>query len=126
LNVAFLVGLAFVVAASANFPVIIFSLFWRRFNTTGAICTLLCGLFSALGLVLIGPAVIGPKGLMLAGLDPIFPLTNPGIVSIPIGFLAGWIGTLASAREYASESRFDELQIRALTGFGAEASAKAH
>jgi cation/acetate symporter len=126
LNVAFLVGLAFAVAASANFPVIIFSLFWRRFNTTGAMCALLSGLFSALGLVLIGPAVIGPKGLMLAGFVPIFPLANPGIVSIPIGFLAGWIGTLASAREYTSESRFDELQIRALTGFGAEASAKAH
>jgi len=126
LNVAFLVGLAFAVAASANFPVIIFSLFWRRFNTTGAMCALLSGLFSALGLVLIGPTVIGPKGLMLAGLAPIFPLANPGIVSIPIGFLAGWIGTLASAREYTSESRFDELQVRALTGFGAEASAKAH
>ena len=75
---------------------------------------------------MIGPAVIGPKGLMLAGFEPIFPLTNPGIVSIPIGFLAGWIGTLASAREYTSESRFDELQVRALTGFGAEPSGKSH
>ena len=63
---------------------------------------------------------------MLKSVDPLFPLTNPGIVSIPIGFIAGWLGSLVSAREPISEARFEELQVRALTGFGAEVSTKSH
>ncbi|WP_158810338.1 cation acetate symporter [Beijerinckia sp. L45] len=122
LNVAFLVGLAFAVAASGNLPVILFSLFWRRFNTTGAVAALSIGLCSALGLVAVGPAFIGPRGLFFHDLHPLLTLTNPGIVSIPLGFIAGWLGTLLGVREAHSESRFRELQIRALTGFGAEVS----
>jgi len=122
LNVAFLVGLAFAVAASANLPVILFSLFWKRFNTSGAVAALSVGLCSALGMVVVGPAFIGPKGLLLHGLHPLSTLINPGIVSIPLGFLAGWLGTVLTRREPRSERRFRDLQTRALTGFGAEVS----
>lgn len=126
LNVAFLVGLAFAIAASANLPVILFSLFWKRFNTFGAVAALLTGLLSAVGLVLVGPASLGPKGLILPHVQPWVTLINPGIVSIPLGFLAGWLGTLLSGREPNSERKFHELQIRALTGFGSEVSDRAH
>jgi cation/acetate symporter len=126
LNVAFLVGLAFAVAASANLPVILYSLYWKRFNTAGAVSALIAGVASAVGLVLAGPAVIGPKGLMLTDVQPLISLINPGIISIPIGFFAGWLGTVLTARELSSEERFITLQVRALTGFGSEQSAKPH
>jgi cation/acetate symporter len=126
LNVAFLVGLAFAVAASANLPVILYSLYWKRFNTTGAVSALIAGVVSAVGLVLVGPAVIGPKGLVLTDVQPLISLINPGIISIPIGFFSGWLGTVLTARELISEERFTLLQVRALTGFGSEQSAKSH
>ena len=126
LNVAFLVGLAFAVAASANLPVILYSLYWKRFNTTGAVSALIAGVVSAAGLVLVGPAVIGPKGLVLTDVQPLISLINPGIISIPIGFFSGWLGTVLTARELISEERFTMLQVRALTGFGSEQSAKSH
>jgi cation/acetate symporter len=110
-NVAFLVGLAFAVAASANLPAILFSLFWKRFNTTGAVCGLAAGLASSIGLILLSPSVRGPGAP--------FPLENPGIVSIPIGVFAAWLGTLASS-DRSSEEKFTELQVRAETGIGAE------
>lgn len=110
-NVAFLVGLAFAVAASANLPAIVFSLFWKRFNTAGAVCGLATGLASSIGLILIGPAVQGPGAL--------FPLENPGIVSIPLGFFASWLGTVMSG-DRSSEEKFTELLVRANTGLGAE------
>lgn len=120
LNVAFLVGLAFAVAASANLPVILYSLFWRRFNTTGALSALWTGIISSVGLVLVSPAIIGPAGLALPEATPLVTFVNPGIVSIPLGFLAGLVGTLISQREENSEKRFEELRQRSLTGYGAE------
>ena len=122
LNVAFLVGLAFAVAASANLPVILYSLFWKRFNTPGAVASIATGLVTAVGLVLVSPSVIGEKGIMLKGVEPLISLSNPGLVSIPAGFLAGWLVTMATSREPSSESRFEELRLRALSGFGAEKS----
>jgi len=110
-NVAFLVGLAFAVAASANLPVILLSLFWRRFNTTGAVCGLGAGLASSIGLILVSPSVRGPGAP--------FPLDNPGIVSIPVGFLAAWLASLMT-RDTSSEQKFSELLVRANTGLGAE------
>lgn len=126
LNVAFLVGLAFAVAASANLPVVLYSLFWRRFNTAGAVSAIAAGLVSAIGLVLVSPAFIGPKGLVLNHLQPLINFSNPGIVSIPIGFLAGWLMTVVTGREPGGDRRFDELHTRALTGFGAETSDQIH
>ncbi len=120
LNVAFLVGLAFAMAASANLPVLIYSLHWRRFNTAGAVSAVVVGLITAVGLAVVGPSVIGEDGIMLHGIEPLTTLSNPGIVSVPAGFLAGWLGTMLTAREARSEERFDQLRLRALTGHGAE------
>ncbi|MBV9719866.1 MAG: cation/acetate symporter ActP [Candidatus Eremiobacteraeota bacterium] len=111
-NVAFLVGLAFAVAASANVPVILLALSWRRFSRLGAIAGMLAGLISSLALIAVSPVLMGAHA--------IFPLENPGIVSIPIGLLGAIAGTLVS-RDRESEAMFDQLQVRATTGLGAEA-----
>ncbi|WP_051710574.1 cation acetate symporter [Streptomyces sp. NRRL S-350] len=119
LNVAFLVGLAFAVAASANLPVLLYSLFWSRFTVRGAVWSVYGGLVPAIVLVLFSPVVSGSKVALFPGVDfHWFPLENPGIVSIPLGFLAGWIGTVTSL-EPADADRFAELEVRALTGAGA-------
>ncbi|MDP2772875.1 MAG: cation acetate symporter [Nocardioides sp.] len=129
LNIAFLVALAFAVAASANLPAIVYNMFWRRFNTRGATWSIYGGLASSLGLVFFSPVMSGK------GLDPVtgknlsllptsidiswFPLENPGLVSIPLGFLFGYLGTI-SRRELSAEEKFTELEVRALTGAGSE------
>ncbi|MFF8407427.1 cation acetate symporter [Streptomyces sp. NPDC015684] len=119
LNVAFLVGLAFAVAASANLPVLLYSLFWRYFTTRGAVWSVYGGLLPALGLVLLSPVVSGSPGSLFPGVDfQYFPLQNPGIVSIPLGFLAGWLGTVTSD-EVADEAKYAETEVRSLTGAGA-------
>jgi cation/acetate symporter len=110
-NVAFLVGLAFAVAASANVPVILLALAWRRFSRAGAIVGMLSGLVSSLLLIGISPVTMGPHA--------IFPLENPGVVSIPIGFIGAILGTLF-VRDPNSEEMFNQLQVRATTGLGAE------
>ncbi|MGW0120029.1 solute symporter family protein [Streptomyces sp. NPDC003327] len=119
LNVAFLVGLAFAVAASANLPVLLYSLFWRRFTTRGAVWSVYGGLVPAVLLVLFSPVVSGSPEAMFPGVDfHVFPLQNPGVVSIPLGFLAGWLGTVTSP-EPPDEARHAETEVRALTGAGA-------
>jgi cation/acetate symporter len=120
LNVAFLVALAFAVAASANLPALLYNLFWKRFNTRGATWSIYGGLVSAVGLVLFSPVVSGSETALLTDVDfAWFPLQNPGIVSIPFGFLMGWLGTVTS-KETESQARFAELEVRSLTGAGAE------
>ena len=121
-NVAFLVGLAFAVAASANLPVIVLSIFWRRFSTAGAVAGLFVGLASSIVLIMISPSVMGTEAKALIHGQPIFPLKNPGIVSIPLGFLAAIVGTFLR-REPRAEARFAELSVRANTGLGAEKAA---
>jgi len=119
LNVAFLVALAFAVAASGNLPAILYSLFWKRFNTSGAVWAIYGGLISAVVLVFFSPVVSGASNAMFPNHDwHWFPLSNPGIVSIPLGFLCGWLGTVLS-REPADEEKYAELEVRALTGAGA-------
>ncbi|MPY56462.1 solute symporter family protein [Streptomyces spongiae] len=119
LNVAFLVGLAFAVAASANLPVLLYSLFWRRFTTRGAVWAVYGGLVPAVALVLLSPVVSGSPESLFPGVDfQYFPLENPGLVSIPLGFLAGWLGTVVSAGE-PDEARHAETEVRSLTGAGA-------
>ncbi|MFD4658381.1 cation acetate symporter [Kitasatospora sp. NPDC058444] len=119
LNVAFLVGLAFAVAASSNLPVLLYSLFWSRFTARGAVWAVYGGLIPAIALVIFSPVVSGSAEALFPGLDfHWFPLENPGIVSIPLGFLAGWVGTVTSS-EPADPDRFAELEVRALTGAGA-------
>ncbi|MBA2376866.1 MAG: cation acetate symporter, partial [Rubrobacter sp.] len=126
LNVAFLVALAFAVAASGNLPALLYSLFWRRFNTQGAVWAIYGGLVTAVVLVLFSPVVSGKVSAegTSASLFPLgtdfswFPLENPGLVSIPAGFFFGWLGTVLS-KEY-NEGKFAEMEVRSLTGAGAE------
>jgi cation/acetate symporter len=121
LNVSFMVGLAFAVAASANFPALLLALTWRRFNTTGAIAGVLTGVFSSIFLVIISPTVwSGPEGT--EGAFAFYDLKNPGIISIPLGFLACYLGTVLSS-ERGAERSFHELYVRSETGLGAEKAA---
>jgi cation/acetate symporter len=122
MNIAFLVGLAFAIAASTNLPVLVYTLYWRRFSAGGAIAGLVVGAVTSVGLALVGPSVIGPEGILLHGTHPLTALANPGIISVPAGFLAGFLGTLLTRREPAAVERFEDLRIRALTGYGAETS----
>jgi len=117
-NVAFLVALAFAVAASANLPAILYSLFWKRFNTAGAMWAIYGGLISAVALVFFSPVVSGSATAMFPDSDwHWFPLNNPGIISIPLGFLCGWIGTVLSKED--DTAKYAELEVRSLTGYGA-------
>jgi cation/acetate symporter len=122
LNIAFLVALAFAVAASANLPSLIYNLFWRRFNTRGATWAIYGGLVMCVGLVFFSPVVSGPEtgtALFPESDWSYFPLSNPGIVSIPFGFLMGYLGTITS-RDDVAEKRYNELEVRSLTGAGSE------
>lgn len=119
-NVAFLVALAFAVAAAANLPTILFSLYWARFNTRGALWSMYGGLISTIVLIVFSPAVSGAKTAMIPDADfAWFPIANPGIVSIPLAFLLGILGTLTS-HEKGDPGLNAEMEVRSLTGIGAE------
>ncbi|MFB9906495.1 solute symporter family protein [Allokutzneria oryzae] len=127
-NIAFLVALAFAVAASANLPTILYSLFWKRFNTAGALWSIYGGLTVTVVLIVFSPVVsgkpvdpaTGKSASMLQGVDfHWFPLDNPGLVSIPLSFLLGYLGTVLS-KEKADAAKYAEMEVRALTGAGAE------
>jgi cation/acetate symporter len=118
INVGVLVILAIAVAASANFPVILLSIFWRRFNTAGVIGGMAVGLASSVILAFIGPAFL--KG------NAIFPIVNPTILSMPLGFVGAWAGTMMTSHSgrrairEAHEARFDAFVFRAHTGLDPE------
>lgn len=119
-NVAFLVALAFAVAASANLPTIIYSLFWKGFTTRGALWSMYGGLGSSIGLILVSPVLWGAESSFFPDADlALYPLTNPGIVSIPLSFLLGWIGSKTS-KVAEDVSKQAEMEVRSLTGVGAE------
>ncbi|WP_298459909.1 cation acetate symporter [uncultured Cellulomonas sp.] len=133
-NIAFLVALAFAVAASANLPTILYSLFWKKFNTTGALWSMYGGLISCIVLIALSPVVsgkVGPDGASLSMIKDtsvdfsVFPLENPGIVSIPLAFLLGWIGTQLGRRDESPE-KFAEMEVRSLTGAGSEKAVLHH
>jgi cation/acetate symporter len=120
LNIAFLVALAFAVAASANLPTILYSLFWKRFTTQGALWSIYGGLVACIGLIVFSPVVSGDPAALFPDVDfAWFPLKNPGIVSIPLSFLLGWLGTVLS-KERPDVDKYAELEVRSLTGIGAE------
>ncbi|MFE7751549.1 cation acetate symporter [Streptomyces sp. NPDC057428] len=119
LNVAGLVALAFAVAASANLPTILYSLFWKRFTTQGALWSIYGGLASSVLLVLFSPVVSGKVTSMFPDADfAWFPLENPGLISIPLGFLLGWVGSVLS-KEEPDKGKYAELEVKSLTGTGA-------
>jgi cation/acetate symporter len=117
-NVAFLVSLALALAASANLSTLLYSLFWKRFTTTGALWSIYSGLVTSLVLILFSPTVSGSADSIVRGVDfHWFPLTNPGIISIPVSFVCGWVATLAGS-EQADPAKFAEMEVRSLTGIG--------
>jgi cation/acetate symporter len=128
LNIAFLVALAFAIAASANLPTILYTLFWQRFTTQGALWSIYGGLIACVGLIIFSPVVSGAPKNPTTGVSPSlfqnvdfhwFPLNNPGLVSIPLAFFLGWLGTVLS-KEKPNEEKWAELEVRAFTGIGAE------
>lgn len=128
-NIAFLVALAFCVAASANLPTIIYSLFWKRFNTSGALWSIYGGLTSTIVLIIFSPVVSGKvdpvTGTSLSMIKDTavdfhwFPLDNPGIITIPLAFVLGIVGTFLS-KEPPHPEKFAEMEVRSLTGAGSE------
>jgi cation/acetate symporter len=129
-NIAFLVALAFAIAASANLPTILYSLFWKRFNTRGALWSMYGGLITCVTLIVFSPVVSGKAADPATGKSPsmftnpdidfhLFPLDNPGLVSIPLAFFLGWLGTVTS-KESSSRAKYAEMEVRSLTGAGAE------
>jgi cation/acetate symporter len=114
LNVAFLVSIAFAVAASANLPVILFTVYWKKFNTTGAIVGMLSGLLSCIIIVAGSPNIWGAAGKAILVGNPLINLANPGIISIPIGFLGAYIGTMLSTQK--DEKKYMEIKVKANTG----------
>jgi cation/acetate symporter len=108
-NVAYMVGLAFAIAASANFPALFLSIFWRRFTTGGAVASIWFGVISTITLIVLSPTVWVD---MLGHKAAIFPLKNPGLWTIPLSFAVAILVSLAT-REPSAESRFDEMQQRA-------------
>jgi cation/acetate symporter len=111
-NVQLLTGLTFSVAASANFPSLLLALTWRRFNRIGAIVGIVAELISSIALIILSPKVWGKPAP--------FPLGNPAIVSVPIGFIGCIVGSLLTGRDETALERFDEVRVRSATGLGAE------
>ena len=120
-NVAFLVSLAFAIAASANLPTILLSLYWRRFNTAGAVASMYTGTILSLVLIFFSPAVSGAPSAMFPTVDwSIFPLTSPGLVAIPLSFLVGIIVPFITKPDNLDHLTA-EMEVRSLTGVGVEA-----
>jgi cation/acetate symporter len=115
-NVAFMVGLAFAVAASANFPALLLSIVWRRFNTAGAVCSIVVGAAVSVVLILLSPTIWVD---LFHNARAIFPLRNPAIISMPAGFLAGIVASLI-VNEPEAELRFHDEKLRTYLGVGAE------
>jgi len=123
-NVAFMVGLAFGVAASCNFPVLILSMYWKGLTTRGAIWGSIAGLVSAVLIVVLSKAV---WVTVLGNKDPLFPYEQPAIFSMPIAFFFAWLGSVTDTSAQAAQEKeaFEDQYVRAQTGFGA-AGAAAH
>jgi cation/acetate symporter len=115
-NVAFMVGLAFAVAASANFPSLLLSIFWKRFTTKGAVAGIVAGLVTAIVLIILSPTVWVD---IFKHATPIFKLKNPGLFSMAAGFAAA-IGFSLAGREKPAEEKFAEQKLRSYVGVGAE------
>ncbi len=118
-NIAFMVGLAFAVAASANFPILMLSMFWKGLTTRGAVIGGFSGLILALLLIILGPSVWVQ---VLHNDAPIFPYGNPAIVSIPAAFIMAWLGSITDNSERAKRDRagYEAQYVRSMTGIGAE------
>ncbi|MGI5193772.1 solute symporter family protein [Streptomyces sp. CA-288835] len=118
LNIAFLVSLAFAIAASALLPSLLFNLWWKRFTTRGAIWSMYGGLLVAVLLTTLSPAISGNPTALLPDMDfALFPLRNPGLISIPVGFALAWAGSVLDHRQRGGAD-YTETEVRVLTGTG--------
>lgn len=115
-NVAFMVGLAFAIAASGNFPALLLSIAWKRFTTTGAAAGMVAGLVTATTLIVLSPTVWVD---VLGKPEAIFPYKSPGLFSMAAAFLTGVVATLLT-REPEAERKFEEEKVRAYVGIGAD------
>jgi cation/acetate symporter len=118
-NIAFVVGLAFAIAASANFPILVLSMYWRRLTTRGAVIGGALGLGSAVMLVILSPVVWVS---ILGNKTAIFPYEYPALFSVTLAFVGTWFFSITDKSESAKEEQalFDAQFIRAQTGIGAE------
>ncbi|SFF13496.1 sodium:solute symporter family transporter [Thermoflexibacter ruber] len=115
-NVAFMVGLAFAIAASANFPSLLLSILWKKLTTKGTAASIIVGSSSAILLIILSPTIMVD---ILKYETAIFPLKNPALISIPASFLTAWIVSLMS-KEPAAEAKFEKEKLRSYLGVGAE------
>jgi cation/acetate symporter len=115
-NVAFMVGLAFAIAASANLPALLLSLLWRRFTTAGAVTSMVVGNVSSVALIALSPTV---QVDIFKHATALFPLKNPAIVSVPLAVLAGVVVSLAR-RDVADQNKFEQIERRTALGGAAE------
>ncbi len=105
-NVAYMVGLAFAIAASGNFPALFLSIFWRKFTTNGAVASMVAGTLASLFLIYLSPTI---QIDLLKHTEAIFPLKNPGLVTIPLGFIVGIVVSLAK-KDRGAEKKFSEVE----------------
>ena len=110
-NVAFLATLAIAVAASANLPALLFTMYARRATAAGVMWGMIAGLVTAVGMILVSPIFLLE--------DALIPLKSPGLVSIPASFLLGFIGSMTE-RRLEDPVKQSEMEVRSLTGIGAE------
>ncbi len=115
-NVAYLVGLAFAVAASANFPALLLSVTWKKYTTAGAVASIVTGLSLAIGLIILGPDVWVK---VFKNDKPVFPLENPALISIPAAFIVGIVVSLLTPDPVA-QAKFEDEKLRSYAGIGAD------
>jgi cation/acetate symporter len=113
-NVAYMVSLAFAIAASANFPALVLAMFWRRATTPGLVASMVVGSVSTVALIALSPTVLVE---ILGRPEAVFPLRNPAVLTVPLAFLTGIGWSLATQRSGESEvARFDERERQMLVG----------
>jgi cation/acetate symporter len=115
-NVAFMVGLAFAIAASANFPSLLLSILWKPFTTAGAVSSIVTGTVLSIGLILFSPTVWVD---LLHNKVALFPLKNPALISMPMAFLVGIVVSLIKKDPQAA-NKFEDEKLRSYLGVGAE------
>ncbi|HVT19132.1 MAG TPA: sodium/solute symporter [Thermoanaerobaculia bacterium] len=115
-NVAFMVGLSFAVACSANFPALLLSIVWKKLTTAGAVASILIGAFLSILLIILSPTVWVD---VLKNKEALFPMRNPAIVSMPASFIVAWLVSLATS-EASAEAKFEDEKLCAYLGIGAE------
>ncbi|BDI05810.1 hypothetical protein CATMQ487_27800 [Sphaerotilus microaerophilus] len=122
-NVAFMVGLAFGIAASSNFPVLILSMYWKGLTTRGALAGGYIGLFVAVALVVMSKSV---WVTVFGNAQALFPYDQPALFSMPLAFLVCWLVSVTDSSASAAKEKdaFEDQFVRAQTGYGAAVASK--